>query len=234
MFHQHFSKYMESVFGRDIGVVNEATKEGNKSIDELKRGTAKKELEEIREQTEVLRSENRHLGARVHRDSLYINSLESKKSGLEKEIKALETKFKGKQMTAERLEQIKPEKDLFGNIRNITVEDIENLKGMAMTTAKYRTAWKRSTEETERLTQENEELKNKVPTMKERMARAERESKLTEENNRLKGQIAGFNEIIERLPDDVYAELEKVMTIYIEEQRENRHEERDMGYELGD
>lgn len=41
---------MERVFGRDVGILNEATKEGNRSIEELKRGTAAKHLKEIREQ----------------------------------------------------------------------------------------------------------------------------------------------------------------------------------------
>lgn len=36
--------HMERVFGRDIGILNEATKEGNKSIEELKKGMAQEKL----------------------------------------------------------------------------------------------------------------------------------------------------------------------------------------------
>ncbi len=43
-FHPELEKHMKEVFGRDIGILNEKTKEGNKSIDELKKGTAAKEL----------------------------------------------------------------------------------------------------------------------------------------------------------------------------------------------
>jgi len=231
-FHGELSEHMEKIFGRDVGIVNEATKEGNKSIDELKRGTAKKELEEIKEQTEVLRSENRHLGARVQRDSDYINRLESKKTSLESEIKALEVKYKGKQMTAEKIERIKPEKDFFGNIKNITIEDIDNLKRMAITTSKYRTALRESDEELSRLQKENAELKSKVPTIKERMAMGEREKKLTEENKYLNLQLEGLKECISRLPDEMYVELEKTINIYNEEQRGSRDREND--YEPGD
>src|SRR5699024_1969146 len=47
-FHPELEKHMEKVFGRDIGILNEKTKEGNKAIDELKRGTARKELEALK------------------------------------------------------------------------------------------------------------------------------------------------------------------------------------------
>jgi uncharacterized small protein (DUF1192 family) len=43
-FHQDLEQHMATVFGREIGILNEATKDGNKSIDELKRGTAQTEL----------------------------------------------------------------------------------------------------------------------------------------------------------------------------------------------
>lgn len=233
-FHLQFSNYMEKIFGRDVGVLNEATKYGNKSIKELKSETAKKELEEIKEQTEAMKSEDKRLSARVQRDSEYINTLESKKTSLEKEIIALESKFKGKQMTADKLNQIKPEKDFFGNIKNITVEDIENLKRMAITTSKYQAALNNSNHEIERLEKENADLKSKVPTLKSQMARNEKEIKLIEENKSLKYQLDGFRECISRLPDNIYAEFEKVVNIFNNERRENRNKGRDMDYEIGD
>ncbi|WMM26960.1 plasmid recombination protein [Tissierella sp. MB52-C2] len=48
-FHPEFEKYMENVFGRDIGILNERTKEGNRSIKELKQETAIKELNSLKE-----------------------------------------------------------------------------------------------------------------------------------------------------------------------------------------
>ncbi len=44
-FHGHLSKYLENTFQRDVGVLNQATEQGNKSIQELKSDTiAKNEL----------------------------------------------------------------------------------------------------------------------------------------------------------------------------------------------
>jgi len=45
-FHKDLDTHMTRVFGRDIGVLNEATKEGNRSIEELKRQSATERLQE--------------------------------------------------------------------------------------------------------------------------------------------------------------------------------------------
>jgi len=47
-FHPKLEDHMEKVFGRNIGILNQATREGNKSIEELKRSTAQKELETLK------------------------------------------------------------------------------------------------------------------------------------------------------------------------------------------
>jgi len=46
-FHNDLDNHMQQVFGRDIGILNEATKEGNKSIKELKRKSAIERLSEV-------------------------------------------------------------------------------------------------------------------------------------------------------------------------------------------
>lgn len=56
-FHLKLEDYMNKVFGRDIGILNEATKDGNKSIEELKRGTVQKELEALKSSLERLKKE---------------------------------------------------------------------------------------------------------------------------------------------------------------------------------
>jgi len=56
-FHQDLSRRMEQVFGRDAGILNEATAEGNKSIEELKRGTATKAAQEAQKQIQAAKQE---------------------------------------------------------------------------------------------------------------------------------------------------------------------------------
>lgn len=48
-FHKDLEKTLELHFGREIGILNEATKEGDKSIAELKRGSAREELQAIKQ-----------------------------------------------------------------------------------------------------------------------------------------------------------------------------------------
>lgn len=48
-FHGDLSKHMEKTFGYDVGILNEATKDGNKSIQELKRQSATERLQEAAE-----------------------------------------------------------------------------------------------------------------------------------------------------------------------------------------
>lgn len=48
-FHTDLEKHLERALGHEVDILNEATKEGNKSIDELKKGTAIKEVAEIKQ-----------------------------------------------------------------------------------------------------------------------------------------------------------------------------------------
>ena len=73
-FHLDLAKTLELHFKRDLGIINEATKEGNKSIVELKRGTA---LLEVKEQKNILENQ--------------IKSLQSEKQGLESKLNTLKS-----------------------------------------------------------------------------------------------------------------------------------------------
>lgn len=61
-FHPKLSEYCEKRFGYDIGIINGATKDGNKSIDQLKAETqAREEQERLRMENERLRRQNEAL-----------------------------------------------------------------------------------------------------------------------------------------------------------------------------
>lgn len=56
-FHPKLESYMERVFDRDIGILNEATRTGNKSVNELKRETIKRELESLKDDLRASKKE---------------------------------------------------------------------------------------------------------------------------------------------------------------------------------
>jgi len=51
-FHPDLEQHLADVFGRELGILNEATKEGNRSVEDLKRGTA---VERIRDAEEMVK-----------------------------------------------------------------------------------------------------------------------------------------------------------------------------------
>lgn len=56
-FHPQLSDYLQQTMGVQVNVLNGATKEGNKSIEELKRNTAVKEIEKIKSELESIKSQ---------------------------------------------------------------------------------------------------------------------------------------------------------------------------------
>ena len=196
IFHKDLSEQMERVFGRDVGILNEATREGNKSIEELKRGTAQKNLEEIEQESKNRAQEARKADERI-------NTLKKEEQGLEKKIKALETVFKGKQLTMKRIEKIQPTKGTFG-LKDITIEEIESLKNTAMTVLQEKKELSKAKQEIEQLKKEKAELQKKIPTMKQTMAQHEqtiRIQAMERENIRLKNSFAKIIAGIEQLPE---------------------------------
>jgi hypothetical protein len=77
-FHKDLSNHMEGVFGRDIGILNEATKEGNRSTEELKRGTAIEELEAIEKEKEKLAQEIKKIKNDIKQEQKNFTSIQKK------------------------------------------------------------------------------------------------------------------------------------------------------------
>ena len=194
-FHQDLSGYMENIFGRDVGLLNEATKDGNKAIDELKRGTAQKELAEIEEQTKKQTEE-------LQKSSERVKSLKIEEKEIEKQIKDLEKDFKGKKITAADLEKIKPLKGLFGGVRNIKYEDVEKLIRTAMPILQDKKALNAANQEVERLKTENANLKienteqkKRIPSTMQEIARKTEVIKLQDVNKRL---VDDYNRLLDK------------------------------------
>ncbi|NFL33450.1 hypothetical protein FDB92_20245 [Clostridium butyricum] len=75
-FHRDLDKYLEQSMGFKVNVLNEMTKEGNKSIEELKRGSAIDKLKEIEEQLKGIRYQLEPLKAEYEAKKAYIMQAE--------------------------------------------------------------------------------------------------------------------------------------------------------------
>ena len=73
-FHGELQKHLEERMHCPVNIQNEATKEGNKSIKELQRGTARKELRGIRKEVKALRAEKSDLLSREEFSKELLNS----------------------------------------------------------------------------------------------------------------------------------------------------------------
>lgn len=113
-FHQDLEKELAKSFGREVGILNNATREGNKSIAELKRLTATNQVEMVKQE---------------------INNLEHHKNSLQGQIKAIESdiaKVSNVKLSYAQIDAIKGEIGLLNkNKVTLDVNDFNNLKETA-------------------------------------------------------------------------------------------------------
>lgn len=105
-FHEDLQRHLEEQMRCSVNIQNEATREGNKSIEELKRGTAQKEVEVLRKEVKSLKKQKADLMSREE--------------------------FSKNLLTSKRVESIKTEVPMFGKDKVLVSKaDFEALKKTA-------------------------------------------------------------------------------------------------------
>jgi peptidoglycan hydrolase CwlO-like protein len=97
MFHQELNKRMEGVFMRDIGILNEATRDGNKSIEDLKRAEAVKEVARLTQEEQKLKQEVSKLTENKKALTGQIKDIENEAKALRKEVASIKSAIKAKE-----------------------------------------------------------------------------------------------------------------------------------------
>ncbi|WP_343117725.1 MobV family relaxase, partial [Clostridioides difficile] len=121
-FHTDLERHLDSFRDWHFEVVNEATKDGNKTIAELKKQTAHEEV--LKAQQEATEARQRAL-----QEQESIKSLVEQKNALKDEIEALQTEKEI--LTATEVEAIKGEKNLLGGLKGVTYKEFEAVKRTA-------------------------------------------------------------------------------------------------------
>ena len=120
-FHPDLERHLESCFNFEVKMLNDATKDGNRSIEELKRGSAIKKLEEVSEKRlEAIETFNT-----VFNDT---KMLERKKEHLEAQLGTLEEKLDLLNTSNEEVDKIQAKKSLIGDKVSISESDFKTLK----------------------------------------------------------------------------------------------------------
>lgn len=121
-FHTDLERHLDSFHDWHFEVINEATKDGNKEVAELKKQTAHKEVLKAQQGAAEARQ-------RVLQEQERIKPLEKRKTALEGEIEALQTQKEV--LTAAEVEAIKGEKNLLGGLKGVTFKEFEAVKRTA-------------------------------------------------------------------------------------------------------
>ena len=203
-FHTDLERHMKEVFGRDIGVLNEATKEGNKSVEDLKRGTARKEITKLTEEKKTLTEEKKALEGSIREQQVFYRDKKKKlddmyekyKSELETKIEVLKKQYKGMELVSRQISEIQPEKTLMGTIKGVTLEEIQNLKNMAMLYPEAKEELGRYKEAYGKLKEAYDDIKGRVPSMMEQIKQM-----------RANGRLEELEEAFQRLPVEVRNQL---------------------------
>lgn len=123
-FHEDLERHLDSFHDWHFEVQNEATKDGNKSIAELKRGTA---IEELQRQQQDSANQIQKLQQQMEQAKA---DADRRKSGLQAEITALEQKRDGI-MTSMQAADLEGRRTLTGGLKGVTYTEFEALKRTA-------------------------------------------------------------------------------------------------------
>jgi hypothetical protein len=136
-FHEDLQRHLERELGRTVDVLNGATRDGNRAVEELKRGAAIGQLERIRAESAKALERLQELRAEIGR------------------IEAVRS----------RVAAILPQRTVTGAVRGVTVEQVEQLKAIAINYARLEA-------EHERLSARYDEVKRQVPSLAQRVKSA--------------------------------------------------------------
>ena len=225
-FHTDLERHLDSFHDWHFEVINEATKDGNKEVAELKKQTAHKEVLTAQQEAAEARQ-------RVLQEQERIKPLEKRKTALEGEIEALQTQKEV--LTAAEVEAIKGEKTLLGGLKGGTFKEFEAVKrtaaaGESMTAerdqafaraesadlrataaeARVKTAYEDANRQLQAIIREVEQDR---PSMKAQMEivqlRKENESLKTEIGG-LRGRVADLEAMVRRLEQIIREKLPEV------------------------
>lgn len=186
-FHEDLENHLAKAFGRELGILNEATKEGNKSIAELKRGQAVVDLENAQSELAEVRNNIKHLQAT--------------EKGLQGKVEGLQ----GQVLTVKGLEAIQPEKTITGAVKGVSVEQVRDLKKTAVKYHEVVGQNKQLSRNYDELKQEYARVKRQVPTMKERLEQSKSQQNIRD----LKNKLQKAYDFIDRIPEDVRQRMEQ-------------------------
>lgn len=227
-FHEDLERHLDSFHDWHFGVINEATKEGNKAIAELKRGTA---VEELQQQQQAAASQIQKLQQQMEQAKA---DADRRKEAMTKEISELEQK-RDRIMSSMEVADLEGRRTLTGGLKGVTYTEFEALKRTAAKvdemTEKLAEANARADSADQRVAQAvaaaNAQLREKVNDVnaqldslrakdKQELAAAKSNvswelSQLRRENQILKAKVSRLEQAVDYLKDVIRQKLPEMV-----------------------
>lgn len=128
-FHADLEAHLDSFGDWHFNVLNESTKDGNKTIAELKKQTAREEVQKAQQEVKKAQQEVFNVKARVE-------EAKNEKNAIEGEILALQTKKT--ELTEQEVRELNGKRSLFGGLKGVTFQEYEALKRTALNVDKMK------------------------------------------------------------------------------------------------
>lgn len=237
-FHTDLERYLDGFRDWHFEVINEATKDGNKTIAELKKQTACEEI--LKAQQEAAEARQRAL-----QEQERIKPLQEKKKALESEIELLQTQKES--LTAAEVEAIKGEKNLLGGLKGVTYKEFEAVKRTAaavesMTAerdqalaraeradlrataaeAKVQTAYEDANRQLQQKIREVEQDRPSLKAQQEIIQLRMENQTLQTENSGLNGRVADLEAMVRRLGQIIREKLPEVYAAITQPKRDQQ------------
>ena len=239
-FHTDLEKHLDNFHDWHYEVLNEATKEGNKSIEELKRGTAVEDIAKVRKEADKEIQQIRSEVAMERRQA------ETTKSDLKAEIADLERRRDGI-LTSLEVNQIKGEKTVFGGLKGVSYTEFESLKKTAAMVddalqkadsaeARIKQAYADATSQLQTFRKaDNEVLKEKEKALYQEYSEKTnkvmwRNDRLERENKQLRSEVSKLTELVDYMKSMIKQKLPEMVKT-LENRISQMSKERDSGHQ---
>ena len=193
-FHEELQSCLDTK-GIRCSVLNDATIEGNKAIKELKRGTARKELQQVKKSTAELKAA---------------------RTALSKEVKALQQlkSIQGKVLSSQEIQDIKTESVLFDDSKvKIDKSDFDNLKKSAY-----------GAEKTTKIYDASKAVLQKAAAMTEALEKSRRETTPEKmERLQLRKKVEDYDKALERCAPGTKKDFRNNLKAVTEPPKQQRH-----------
>ena len=237
-FHTDLERHLDSFRDWHFEVVNEATKDGNKEIAELKKQTAHEEV--LKAQQEATQARQRAL-----QEQESIKPLVEQKNALRGEIEALQTEKEV--LTAAEVEAIKGEKTLLGGLKGVTHKEFEVVKRTAVAVesmtaerdqalaraeradlrataaeAKVKTAYEDANRQLQAKIREVEQDRPSMKAQMEIVQLRKENQTLKTENNTLRSKVSDLEAMVRRLGQIIREKLPEVYAAITQPKRDRQ------------